>query len=150
MRFGASKVFLPRASPAYNNSVQVFENTPNTVVAGAHILLALRRLLTHEWSCQREPPMPILFNKTIQQCRLLGARGGRAYARNLRLRKMQSPPRAQPTTQPSRSGTKTTHEACLLLDRQFPWLAEAFAPRRPSSVPTQTGYITSISKSPHI
>jgi hypothetical protein len=30
--------------------------------------------------------MQILFNKTIEQCRHLGARGGRAYARNLRLR----------------------------------------------------------------
>ena len=76
--------------------------------------------------------MQILFNKTIQQCRLLGARGGQAYARNLRLRKVQAPPTPQPTAQLSRSRTKTTHEASLLLDRQFPWLAEAFAPRRPS------------------
>ena len=30
--------------------------------------------------------MQILFHKTIQQCREIGARGGRAYARNLRLR----------------------------------------------------------------
>ena len=35
--------------------------------------------------------MQILFNKTIEQCRQLGARGGRAYARNLRLRQSQAP-----------------------------------------------------------
>jgi hypothetical protein len=34
--------------------------------------------------------MQILFNKTIEQCRQLGARGGRAYARNLRLRRSQA------------------------------------------------------------
>jgi len=34
--------------------------------------------------------MDILFNKTREQCRLIGARGGRAHARNLRLR--QAPP----------------------------------------------------------
>ena len=28
--------------------------------------------------------MDILFRKTIEQCRQLGARGGRAHARNLR------------------------------------------------------------------
>ena len=35
--------------------------------------------------------MDILFNQTIQQCRLSGARGGRAFARNLRLRRLQAP-----------------------------------------------------------
>jgi hypothetical protein len=34
---------------------QVFENTPNRVPAGARIPLALGRLLSHEWSCQKEP-----------------------------------------------------------------------------------------------
>ena len=35
--------------------------------------------------------MQIFFNKTIEECRQLGARGGRAYARNLRLRQSQAP-----------------------------------------------------------
>jgi hypothetical protein len=71
--------------------------------------------------------MPILFNKTLQQCRLLGARGGRARARNLRLRKVPASP-AQPTAPLPRP--ENVHQANLLLDHQFPWLVAAFAPRR--------------------
>ena len=75
--------------------------------------------------------MPILFNKTLQQCRLLGARGGRAYGRNVRLRKLQaqSIPSPVPVPLPGRA-PQSVHEAGLLLDRQFPWLADAFAPRK--------------------
>jgi hypothetical protein len=71
--------------------------------------------------------MQILFNKTIEQCRQLGARGGRAHARNLRLRQSQAsvPPVAEIPGPPS----ETAHEASLRLDAQFPWLAAAFAPR---------------------
>ena len=49
--------------------------------------------------------MQILFNKTIEQCRQLGARGGRAYGRNLRLRQSQAPvpPVAQLPAPPSTS-----------------------------------------------
>jgi hypothetical protein len=66
--------------------------------------------------------MQILFNKTIEQCRQLGARGGRAYGRNLRLRQSQAPipPVAQLPPPPS----ETVHQASLRLDAQFPWLAE--------------------------
>jgi hypothetical protein len=78
--------------------------------------------------------MQILFNKTVQQCRLLGARGGRAYARNLRLRKLHPSP-AHPAARgaPDPRSPETAHEASVLLDRQFPWLVEAFRPRRSSS-----------------
>jgi hypothetical protein len=71
--------------------------------------------------------MEILFRKTIEQCRQLGARGGRAHARNLRLRQSQVPlpPGAEIPGPPS----ETAHEASLRLDAQFPWLAAAFAPR---------------------
>jgi hypothetical protein len=86
--------------------------------------------------------MQILFNKSVPQCRLLGARGGRAYARNLRLRKLQAPPPgSQPRVQLPRPQPETTHQASWLLDRQFPWLAEAFP--RASRLPT-------FSKSPSI
>jgi hypothetical protein len=76
--------------------------------------------------------MPILFNKTVPQCRLLGARGGRASARNRRLRKLRASPvpPAAPLPQPE---PETAHQASLLLDCQFPWLEEAFAPRQPPS-----------------
>ena len=66
----------------------------------------------------------ILFNKTIEECRQLGARGGRAFARNLRLRKSQ--PQTPLLPDPS---AETAHQASLLLDAKFPWLVGAFAPR---------------------
>ena len=70
--------------------------------------------------------MQILFNKTIEQCRQLGARGGRAYGRNLRLRQSQAP--VPPLVQLPAPPSETVHQACLRLDAQFPWLACA---RRP-------------------
>ena len=71
--------------------------------------------------------MQILFNKTLEQCRQLGARGGRAHARNLRFRPSQvhHPPVALLPHRPS----ETAHQASLRLDGQFPWLAAAFTPR---------------------
>ena len=73
--------------------------------------------------------MYVLFNQTITKNRRNGARGGRAFARNLRLQKLLAPP---PPLQAPREEEppETAHEASLLLDRQFPWLAGAFAPRR--------------------
>jgi hypothetical protein len=71
-----------------------------------------------------------LFNKTASQCRLVGARGGRARARNLRLRHAARtvappPPPPEPEEDP-----ETAHEASLLLDERFPHLRTAFAPRQ--------------------
>ncbi|MCE5309378.1 MAG: hypothetical protein LLG20_17190 [Acidobacteriales bacterium] len=71
-----------------------------------------------------------LFNKTADQCRKVGARGGRARARNLRLRhaaRTATPPPAPPETEEDR---ETAHEASALLDEQFPHLRTAFAPRQ--------------------
>jgi hypothetical protein len=73
--------------------------------------------------------MQILFNKTIEECRQLGARGGRAHARNLRLRRSQAP--VQPVAEIPGPPSETAHQASLRLDAQFPWLAGAFA-RRPT------------------
>jgi len=74
--------------------------------------------------------MQILFNKTLQQCRLLGARGGRAYGRNQRLRKLQTLP--TPRMSPVHLRVpQSVHQASLLLDRKFPWLAEAFTRSKP-------------------
>ena len=71
--------------------------------------------------------MTILFNKTLEQCRQLGARGGRAHARNLRLRTSQA---QHPSVAPlPERPLETAHEASLRLDAQFPWLAAAFSPR---------------------
>jgi hypothetical protein len=72
--------------------------------------------------------MQILFNKTIAQCRHLGARGGRAFARNQRLRKSQTPVSlVAPLPTPP---LETVRQASLLLDAQFPWLAGASTRRR--------------------
>jgi len=68
----------------------------------------------------------ILFNKNIEQCRELGARGGWIHARNLRLRKAKIQVQPVADLVPP---METVHEASLLLNAQFPWLAAAVAPR---------------------
>jgi len=60
-------------------------------------------------------------NKTIEQCRAIGARGGRRSARNRRLRCMAQPP--VPICQ--KPEPETAHEASMLLDQKFPWLRGA-------------------------
>jgi hypothetical protein len=66
----------------------------------------------------------ILFNKTPQQLRCLGARGGRAHARNQRARRALLSALPQPV--PSRATpAETAAEAIAVLDAQFPWLRGA-------------------------
>lgn len=73
--------------------------------------------------------MYVLYSETASQNRCNGARGGRAFARNQRLRKLLAPP--PPPQAPSEDEPpETAQEASLLLDRQFPWLASAFKRRR--------------------
>src|ERR1017187_491322 len=57
-------------------------------------------------------PSYILFNKTLEQARRLGARGGRASA-------------PLPTVPLPLAPTETTAEAVAVLDAQFPWLRGA-------------------------
>jgi hypothetical protein len=66
-------------------------------------------------------PSYILFNKTLEQARRLGARGGRAYACNQRARRARMPP-SIPTLPPCLAHRETTAEAIAVLDAQFPWL----------------------------
>jgi hypothetical protein len=75
--------------------------------------------------------MQILFNKTIDQCRMIGVRGGRARARNLRMRKLQAAPKTARVPLPR---LETAAEANALLDRQFPWLIGAEKSRWPKRV----------------
>ena len=75
--------------------------------------------------------MYVVFNETTAKNRRNGARGGRAFARNLRLRKLLAIP-PQPPAVSEEEALETAHEASLLLDRQFPWLAGAFASKRRS------------------
>jgi hypothetical protein len=60
----------------------------------------------------------ILFNRTIDQCRSIGRRGGRARARNLRARKTSLaavPVGSQPEVE-------TARQAIERIDAQCPWL----------------------------
>src|SRR5712692_469294 len=77
----------------------------------------------------------ILFNQSPEQLRRIGARGGKAQARNRRAR-LSAPAQAQP---PILAGidpqAQTAAEAIVLLDAQFPWLWGAerrLAPKRPT------------------
>src|SRR5450631_1454333 len=66
----------------------------------------------------------IFFNKTPEQLQLLGARGGKAFGRNQRLRRAllrTSPPASPPPT----VRRQTTAEAIAVLNLQFPWLRAA-------------------------
>src|ERR1700724_3447507 len=70
-------------------------------------------------------PSRRLFNKSPLQLRLIGARGGRAFGRNQRLRRALLPT-APPAAVPRRAALlPTTAEAIALLDAQFPWLRAA-------------------------
>ena len=66
----------------------------------------------------------ILFNKSPEQLRQLGASGGRANARNQRARRalVATPPEVVP---PPALPQQTTAEDIHLLDNQFPWLRSA-------------------------
>ena len=63
----------------------------------------------------------ILFNKTPEQLRRLGARGGKAQRRNQRARRDLLPAPMSPPLRP----LETAAEASARLDEQFPWLRGA-------------------------
>ena len=64
----------------------------------------------------------ILFNKTPEQLRRLGARGGKTFGRNRRVRRALMPP---PPAPPRARAQETTVAAIATLDAQFPWLRSA-------------------------
>jgi hypothetical protein len=65
-------------------------------------------------------PYPILFNQTPESLRRIG---GRAYARNWRLRQRTTPGRLALTS--AELALETAAEAIARLDAQFPWLRNA-------------------------
>jgi hypothetical protein len=67
----------------------------------------------------------ILFNKTPLQLRLLGARGGKAFGRNLRLRRALLPTPTPATASLPAVPRHTAAEAVAELDARFPWLRGA-------------------------
>ena len=81
-------------------------------------------------------PSYILFNKTLEQARRLGARGGRAYGCNQRaLRAQTSAP--LPTAAMRVAPRETIAEAIAVLDAQFPWLRGAEKRRSGSRLPAR-------------
>src|ERR1700694_2981998 len=66
----------------------------------------------------------VLFNRSPEQLRRLGARGGRAHARNQRARWALMPTRRE-TVPPRVAPRETTAEAIAVFDAQFPWLRGA-------------------------
>jgi len=75
-------------------------------------------------------PNTLLFNKTIEEARILGARGGRARARNWRAWK-RGQPATQATTKVPMRPSETAAEAIARLDAAFPWLRGAEHRRGP-------------------
>src|SRR3954452_1518881 len=65
----------------------------------------------------------ILFNKSPEQLRRLGACGGKANARNRRARRVLVPIPLLPV--PTGRPRQTATEAITVLDAQFPWLRGA-------------------------
>jgi hypothetical protein len=66
----------------------------------------------------------ILFNKSPEQLRRLGACGGKANARNQRARRALVPTPFQPVP-PRPAPRQTAIAAITVLDAQFPWLRGA-------------------------
>ena len=62
-----------------------------------------------------------LYRQTPQQLRRAGARGGKATARNRRMREAVAAP-TPPAKAPLISHQETTATAIAALDSQFPWL----------------------------
>src|SRR6266567_2496577 len=75
----------------------------------------------------------LLFNQTPEQLRRIGARGGKAQARNRRARNQaqaQLPPHPPVGISPL---AQTTAQASRVLDAQFPWLRGAEKRRAPGT-----------------
>ena len=68
----------------------------------------------------------ILFNQSPEQLRRIGARGGKACARNRRARQEASPAASRTIPVPV-APLESTAQALATLDAQFPWLCGAEA-----------------------
>ena len=135
----------PRPSIVYDNLLtlvqQLFHapvHQPRRLLRASLLIVSSCCLQTPLSACFAPPPelmnvMPedtmtqypyILFNKSPEQLRRLGALGGRAYGRNQRIRRAQlsTPPLALP---PHAVPQETAAKAIHLLDTQFPWLRGA-------------------------
>jgi len=85
---------------------------------------------THTTQTSHKEPMLFLFNKTADQMRSVGARGGRARSRKLRARQREC--RQAPVAPLIVPYAETAAEAIAILDAQFPWLVGAEKKRTPT------------------
>jgi hypothetical protein len=71
--------------------------------------------------------LTLTFNKSPLQLRLIGARGGRTYGRNLRARRALLPTQPQLALPRAADATprQSTAQSVALLDTRFPWLRGA-------------------------
>src|SRR5437879_9776467 len=86
--------------PFYAGRLHVFENTLKKGGRTGQISLASRPHSRDEWSCKGRPMTNypyLLFNQSPEQLRRIGARGGKAQARNRRARQ-QAPAQLPPQT----------------------------------------------------
>ena len=81
--------------------------------------------------------IPYLFNQTIDDMRRIGARGGRARARNWRARQRAAGAAPREFPMAAAPVPETTMQAMAVLDAQFAWLrgAEKPASQRRSRLP---------------
>lgn len=87
----------------------------------AFIVLTMQTMQSRHAS--NPEPINFLFNKTADQMRAVGARGGRARCRNLRTQRREC--RAAPVATVIEPDVESTAEAIAMLDTQFPWLIGA-------------------------
>ena len=66
-----------------------------------------------------------LFNKSLEQVRLLGARGGRTFSRNQRVRRRALAAMPQPPRRSLPAIRIPVTESVAMLDARFPWLRGA-------------------------
>ena len=67
-------------------------------------------------------PIPILFAQTLESLRRIGARGGKACARNRRAHRMAAEQASVTSLPVIVVPIETTAQAIARLDDQFPWL----------------------------
>jgi len=67
----------------------------------------------------------LLFNQTPETLRRIGARGGKAQARNRRARGHAASVSPSPVSAPPDAHIETTAAAIATLDERFPWLRGA-------------------------
>ena len=114
---------VPPAQEAFQiPAVQVICRLLNVRSESAFVLLASHIRANVVSGSMMADYSHILFNKSPLQLRQLGARGGKAYGRNQRLRRALLPA-ASEAVQLRAAPQETTAKAIATLETRFPWLS---------------------------